>query len=218
MSQPFLKKYCKICEKYYTLLKEILKKMKKINLEEKTINDIISLINMDVQIFWNDFDYMIIKDNMILNIHPIEDVWVESYQNCDEAIIIETTKITNYKRMDEYKNINNGIITSIYSAKTLLYFTKAKRISEEEKELNLKKNGFTFTGEYTEIVKNPDNIFNYDSFPCNLVDVGFLLEINNKAVPLFSFENGFRMYKYENKYIDDFLKENITKYKFEKIY
>jgi hypothetical protein len=209
--------YCKTYEKILYFIEGDSKKMKKINLEEETVNDIISLINMDVQIFWDDFDYIIIKDNMVLNIHPTEAVWVESYQNCDEAIIIETSKITNYKRRDEYKNINNGIITSIYSVKTLLYFTKAKRISEEEKELYLKQNGFAFTGEYNEIVKNPDNIFNYDDFPCNLVDVGFLLEINNKAVPLFSYKNGFRMYMYENKYIDDFLKENITKYKFEKI-
>jgi hypothetical protein len=203
--------------------------MKRINLEKETINDIVSLINMDVQIFWNDFDYIIINDNVFLNIYPI-DVSVESYQNCDEAIIIETTKITNYKGVDKYKNINNGVITAIYSVKTLLYFTKAQKISEEEKELNLEQNCFTGDARrvyeifnsldigYSEIVENPDNISNYDSFPCNLVDVGFLLEINNKAIPLFSFENGFRMYMYENKYINDFFEENILKYKFEKIY
>ncbi|GMO34235.1 MAG: hypothetical protein Ta2B_14740 [Termitinemataceae bacterium] len=171
--------------------------MKIITLKEETIKNILSLYNTDVQIYWNDFDYIIRNDNILLNISPI-DISVESYQNCDEAIIIETDNIFSLKNLlyykglninmnDEritsfidsyyckelyYKNVIAGLITSIYSVKTLLYFTKAKKISEQEKELNLKQNNYTGDARRVyEILNSLDVGYNFHKkMPCSMLN------------------------------------------------
>jgi hypothetical protein len=200
--------------------------VRRITIDPTTTELILQCMGLLVDVYHDNYAYKIVRNNMETVVFPL-DVAAETVNKRDEAIVIKAE--SRLYSEGNYAHVLRGVVTSVYGVETLLYFTPVARTSKEEKEQNLRDSKFTGDARrvfeiwnsidygYEEIVLNPSQVIDPD-FPCNLVDVGFLLAIDHKkAVPLFSYGNGMCLYRYGGENIDDIIKENSEKYLFKKI-
>ena len=162
-----------------------------------------------------------------------------SQNKSDEAIVAELTRRNetyvpdeNSKLICEKKRINN-----IYTVRTTLYFsdfrnfTRSERIANrlkykvksfikgKKEPIDIIKSGITGVG--TEYICHPKskNLKNVDLNYANLLDVGLLIEIENKYLRAFLQSNGYGFHIWEDKffYKKEELKEDAELYEFIKI-
>jgi hypothetical protein len=194
--------------------------------------------NTPKKIWYNFMFYVFDYGNYHLTLECV-DKQAKSQNKSDEAIVAELTRKNERYIHDEHSKLicENKPIDNIYIVRTFLYFSDFRNFSKPEKIANrikykvksfingkrepidIIKSGITGMG--TEYICHPKSKeakkinLNF----ANLLDVGLLLEIENKYLKAFLQSNGFGFHIWKDKYFyeTDALKKDNELYEFIKI-
>jgi hypothetical protein len=163
----------------------------------------------------------------------------KSQNKYDEALIAELSRKNEKYIPNEHSKIvcENKPIDNIYIVRTFLYFSTFRNYTKAEKIANrvghkiksiakgktdpLDEIISKTTGIGAEYVCHPKSkeVESVDLEYSNLLDVGLLIEIDNKYLRAFLQSNGFGFHIWKDKYFyeTDELKEDVEQYEFIKI-
>ena len=194
--------------------------------------------NAPEKIWYNFVFYVFDYGNYHLILECV-DKEAKSQNKYDEALIAELTRKNEKYVPDEHSKLvcENKPIDNIYIVRTFLYFSAFRNYSKTEKIANrighkIKSliKGKTdpideiiskTTGIGTEYICHPKSkeVENVDLNYANLLDVGLLIEMENRYLRAFLQSNGFGFHIWEGKYFyeTEDLKEDTELYEFIKI-
>ena len=213
--------------------------MRKYIYKETDIKLIRHLKNIRPLKIWYNFTFYVFDYGNYHLILECVDKVAKSQNKFDEAIIAELTQRNEKYVPDEHSKLicENKSIDNIYIVRTLLYFSDFRYFSKPEKIANrikykvksfingkrepidIIKSGITGIG--NEYVCHPKSkeTKSIDLNYTNLLDVGLLIEIENKYIKAYIQSNGFGFHISNQKYFYDSeeLKEDTQLYEFLKL-
>ncbi len=207
--------------------------------KETEIELIRHLRNNTPEKIWYNFVFYVFDYGNYHLILECVDKEAKSQNKSDEALIAELTRKNEKYVPDEHSKLvcENKPIDSVYIVRTFLHFSDFRNYTKPEKIANRighKVKSFIkgksdpldeiiskTTGVGAEYICHPKSqeAKNVDLNFANLLDVGLLIEIENKYLRAFLQSNGFGFHIWEDKYFyeTEDLKEDTELYEFIKI-
>lgn len=213
--------------------------MRKYIYKENEIELIRHLRNNTPEKIWHNFVFYVFDYGNYHLILECVGKQAKSQNKSDEAIVAELTRREEKYVPNEHSKLicKNKPIDNIYIVRTFLYFSDFRNFSKPEKIANrikykvksfikgkrepidIIKSGITGIG--TEYICHPKSkeAKKVDLNFANLLDVGLLIEIENKYLRCFLQSNGFGFHIWKDKYFYETaeLKEDTELYEFIKI-
>lgn len=203
--------------------------MREYTYKENEIELIHHLLNNTPKKIWHNFVFYVFDFGNYYLTLECESKEAKSQNKSDEALIAELTRKNKKYVPDEHSKLicENKPIDNIYIVRTFLHFSDFRNFTKTEKIANrirykiktlikgksdpLDEIISKTTGVGAEYICHPKSqeAGNVDLNFANLIDVGLLIEIENKYLRAFLESNGFGFHIWEDKYF--FEKEDLKR-------